>query len=58
MVAAAFAQLPNAAVRINCGGPAYTDTQGQGWSADKNFVRGSAKNFGSVAVSNTADPQR
>jgi chitinase len=28
-------------VRVNCGGTAYVDTQGQGWAADKAFVVGS-----------------
>lgn len=31
-----------APVRINAGGPQYTDTTGQVWAADKNFAGGSA----------------
>ncbi len=32
-------------IRVNCGGPAYTDASGQVWSADTGFTGGSA--FGS-----------
>jgi N-acetylneuraminic acid mutarotase len=51
----AFALGTAGTVKINCGGPAYTDSGGQIWAADKDFVGGSKKNFGSVPVSGTND---
>ena len=41
---------------INSGGPAYLDSTGQSWSADKNFVGGTAKSY-TQSVSGTADPK-
>ena len=42
--------------RINCGGPAYTDTLGQVWSADNSFVGGSTKTYSATqSVSGTPD---
>lgn len=35
----AFAQTQNA-IRVNCGGPAYTDTKGQVWQADSGYNSG------------------
>ena len=35
---------PLASVLIDCGGPAYTDSLGQVWSADKYFVGGTTQN--------------
>ena len=42
-------------VRINCGGPAYTDSLGQVWSADKDFV-GGTKHAYSATITGTSDP--
>ena len=43
-------------VRINCGGPAYTDSLGQVWSADNSFIGGSTKTYSATQnVSGTAD---
>ncbi len=43
-------------VRINCGGPAYTDSLGQLWSADNSFVGGSTKTYSPTqSVSGTPD---
>jgi glucose/arabinose dehydrogenase len=43
-------------VRINCGGPDYTDNGGQKWSADMNYVNGVTFDYGRAAVSGTNDP--
>ena len=44
------------AVRINCGGPAYTDSLGQLWSADNSFVGGSTATYPATqSVSGTPD---
>jgi hypothetical protein len=47
---------PFAPVLVNGGGPAYTDTQGQAWSADKNFTGGSSAST-THAITGTADPK-
>ena len=45
-----------ASVRINCGGPAYTDTAGQTWPQDSFFSGGTARKYSSSQfVSGTAD---
>ncbi|TMP89213.1 MAG: hypothetical protein E6L08_15195 [Verrucomicrobia bacterium] len=45
-----------APVRINCGGPAYTDTAGQTWPQDSFFSGGTARKYSSSQfVSGTAD---
>ncbi|MBZ5585702.1 MAG: malectin [Acidobacteriia bacterium] len=42
-------------IRINAGGPAYTDSHGTAWSADAGF--GSGSTYGTVnPIANTADP--
>jgi hypothetical protein len=43
------------AVRVKCGGAAYTDSKGQAWSADKDFNGGLASAV-SGPVSGTTDP--
>jgi hypothetical protein len=48
------ATAQQAAVRINCGGPGYTDSKGQVWKADANYNTGTAKSYTTV-VKNTAD---
>jgi hypothetical protein len=42
-------------IRINAGGGAYTDSQGNVWSADSNFNGGSAQST-TNAIAGTADP--
>lgn len=42
--------------RINVGGPAFTDSQGNAWSADARFNTGTTVNWGAAAISGTADP--
>ena len=42
-------------VRINCGGPAYTDSLGQGWTADTRYTGGGPYTV-TTTVTNTADP--
>lgn len=45
-------------VRINCGGPAYTDKLGQAWSQDNSFTGGTVKTYAPTqAVSGTTDAQ-
>ena len=44
-----------ATVRVNAGGPAYTDTLGNAWSADTGFTGGSTYATG-AAIAGTSDP--
>lgn len=55
-----FACLPAAAqtqqpIRVNCGGPSYTDTKGQVWQADTGYNTGVAST-NSVVATGTSDP--
>jgi hypothetical protein len=50
--AAAQTQAP---IRVNCGGPAYTDSKGQLWQADFGFNGGTSETVTS-SVSGTSDP--
>jgi hypothetical protein len=45
---------PFTTMRINCGGPLYTDTQGRSWIADQYFTGGSLFAL-DIAIANTAD---
>ncbi len=49
---AAQSQTP---IRINCGGPSYTDSKGQVWQADTGFNTGSTFS-NSVGISGTSNP--
>jgi Malectin domain/Lactonase, 7-bladed beta-propeller len=49
------AAKPSVAVRINCGGPDYTDSLGQTWRADTDYVGGTRVRF-NEPVSATKDP--
>jgi hypothetical protein len=51
--AAALAQQTT--VRVNCGGPSYTDSKGQVWQADTGFNGGTEETISGV-VSGTSDP--
>jgi hypothetical protein len=42
-------------VRVKCGGPAYTDSRGQAWSADFGFNGGQVSSYAGP-VSGTSDP--
>jgi len=42
--------------RVNCGGPAYTDSLGRAWSADSGFTSGSTFST-AAAISGTPDPK-
>ncbi len=53
---AAFAQGTAGTVKINCGGPAYTDTAGHNWLADTYFSGGTPYSFGTKSVAGTNDP--
>lgn len=50
--AAAQAQQP---IRVNCGGPAYTDTNGQMWQADSGYNTGTGST-NSATTTDTSDP--
>src|SRR4051794_9112945 len=52
---ASAATSPLWALRLNAGGPAYTDAAGQAWSADQYYVGGTTASFTSTAA-NTPDP--
>jgi hypothetical protein len=43
------------AIRINSGGPSYTDSLGQVWSADQSFVNGTTQTDAGQAVAGTVD---
>jgi chitodextrinase len=43
-------------VRVNAGGPAYTDGSGHSWSADTGYNTGSAMDWGAVSISGTSNP--
>ncbi|HEY8507282.1 MAG TPA: malectin domain-containing carbohydrate-binding protein [Steroidobacteraceae bacterium] len=42
-------------IRVNAGGPAFTDSLGQLWSADTGFNTGNTGSFGSIAIANTVE---
>jgi hypothetical protein len=55
-----IASLPAAAqtqqpVRVNCGGPGYTDSKGQLWQADTGFSGGTEETI-ATSIGGTADP--
>lgn len=50
-----MAHAQTSAVRVKCGGPAYTDSKGQAWSADQDFNGGLVSTVGGP-VSGTTDP--
>ena len=55
-----FACLPTAAqaqqpIRVNCGGPSYTDTNGQVWQADLGYNTGTAST-NTATTTGTSDP--
>jgi Malectin domain len=43
-------------IRVNCGGPSYTDSKGQIWQADFGFKGGTATSR-SASIAGTPDPQ-
>ncbi len=47
---------PFSPILVNAGGPSYTDSQAQVWSADKNFSGGSTASS-THSIANTADPK-
>jgi hypothetical protein len=54
LAAATVNLVSNAPIRVNAGGGQYTDTMGQGWSADTGFTGGATFSTGS-AINGTAD---
>jgi len=52
--AAAFSQTQSA-IRVNCGGPSYTDVMGQVWQADMDYTGGVATKT-AAKITGTADP--
>jgi hypothetical protein len=55
LAACSMSHAQTSAIRVKCGGPAYTDSKGQAWSADKGFNGGLVSTVGGP-VSGTADP--
>jgi len=55
LVGYAMVNLIPAAIRVNAGGPAYTDAQGNVWSADNGFDSGSTYSVAS-AITGTTTP--
>jgi len=51
--AASISLTPGGSFRINAGGPAYTDSQGQQWSADKGSIGGSVYSVTSAILGTT-----
>jgi len=50
-----MAHAQTSAIRVKCGGPAYTDSKGQAWSADMDFNGGLVSTV-TGPVSGTTDP--
>jgi hypothetical protein len=50
--AAAETQPP---IRVNCGGPSYTDSKGQIWSSDTGYVGVASTDSTTKAIQGTAD---
>lgn len=50
-----MAHAQTSAIRVKCGGPAYTDSKGQAWSADKDFNGGLVSTV-TGPVAGTNDP--
>lgn len=46
---------PDEEIRINAGGPLFTDTDGKEWAADVHFVGGSVFSKAGQAIANTVD---
>ena len=45
-------------IRVNCGGPSYTDSRGQVWQPDTGFYAGPTSTYSTTSpVSGTADPK-
>jgi hypothetical protein len=51
-----FTPTPSAIWRVNAGGPQYTDSQGNVWSADEDYSGTSTADTVTNAISGTADP--
>lgn len=57
VVLLAFSDLVAAqAIRVNAGGPAYTDAASNVWSADSGFNTGNVSNWGTPTIAGTSDP--
>jgi glucose/arabinose dehydrogenase/PKD repeat protein len=54
VLAASAPPPPAAAVRVNCGGAAFTDSQGRAWEADRNFNTGVATTSGGYSAPDAA----
>jgi len=45
-------------IRVNCGGPSYTDSKGQVWQSDAGFYAGPTSAYSTTSpISGTADPK-
>src|SRR5260370_16475942 len=47
--------LTQSPIRVNCGGPSYTDSKVQVWAADSGYNEGTASTI-AAAISGTNDP--
>src|SRR5260370_4347587 len=47
--------LTQSPIRVNCGGPSYTDSKGQVWAADDGYNEGTASTI-TANISDTNDP--
>ena len=55
-ISSSFTVQPFAPIRVNSGGPQYTDVNGHVWSADYGFSSGSTAAGTTTSVSGTTDP--
>ena len=55
LLSAAFAPAQTPPIRVNAGGPAYTDSLSQSWSADTGY-QGGATYSTTASIANTSDP--
>src|SRR5271169_1294258 len=55
-VSSSFSVQPVPPIRVNCGGPLYTDTNAHLWSADSGYSSGSTASSTTASISATTDP--
>jgi hypothetical protein len=52
----AATSTPATAIRVNVGGPAYTDSASNSWSADTGFNTGVTESWSGTTIAGTSDP--
>jgi len=55
-LAATLAVSAQTSIRVNAGGPAYTDSKGNVWAADSGFIAGNGFYSTATAITGTSDP--